>query len=223
MATAILDQDPAVRDLAPMEHLRRNVRRVRFLVDGVLRLERFQPEELPVSPEDVQPAGLVDSIMSDLNTDARQKGLRFEHRISRTLCMSVDRDLFVDAMGNLIQNAVRNTARGSVLIDADEDVDSVVFRVRDTGAGIPEDLRPHILRELVRPGAAGGNGIGLLVAQRAVAAQGGEIGFESEIGRGSNFWVRLPRHVAARNGRETPIGDSTRDTETPKSEAEDSG
>lgn len=190
-------------DAETVGKLRRTVRRIRFLVDGVLRLERFRPEEVPVRPAEVHPARLIDEIMSDFEPDALRKGLRFEAHVNRTLRITVDPDLFADVLGNFVQNAVKYTSAGSVVVEAEEHADAVTFRVRDTGPGIPEHLAPGLLTE-VQAGTAGGAGIGLKIAQHATAAQGGEIGFESQPGKGSVFWARMPRRVAPRGGEPPP-------------------
>lgn len=180
-----------------VERLRRNVRRIRFLVEGVLRLERFRPWELPVRPEEIRPARVIEELMSDLERDASAKGLRFEAHVNRSLRMSVDPDLFSDALGNLMQNAIKFTAGGFVIVEAEECGDEVVFRVHDSGVGIAEERRQGLLRE-VQPGSEGGVGLGLRIARNAAEAMGGELGYESAVGRGSVFWVRLPCAAAAR-------------------------
>jgi two-component system sensor histidine kinase SenX3 len=174
--------------------LRRNVRRISVLVESILRLERYEPWEMPVEPDQIRPAQLVDEIMSDHEIEALRKGLRFEARVDRSLQMTIDPNLFVDALGNLVHNAVKYTPSGFVILEAEEKRDHVVFAVRDSGPGIaPQRLR-SLFKE-TQPGSAGGAGIGLRVAQHAAHAQGGRIDVQSEPGRGSVFSLKLPRVV----------------------------
>jgi signal transduction histidine kinase len=184
-------------DPAALHRLRRNVRRIRVLVDGILRLERYRTWEVPVRPEQVYPARLVDEIVSDHEAEAARKQLRFEAHVDRSVQVSVDPDLFSDALGNLVQNAVKYTDRGFVIIDAAEQDDHLEFRVRDSGPGLsPEKQR--VLFKHAQPGGLGGAGIGLQIAHHAARAQGGEVEVQSEPGKGSVFCLRLPRVVAAR-------------------------
>jgi two-component system sensor histidine kinase TorS len=118
--------------------------------------------------------------------------------VNRTLRMTLDPDLFVDALGNLVQNAVKYTSQGFVRVEVQEFPTEVRFRVSDSGPGISED-RMRDLFTPVLPAQGGGAGIGLAVAQRAVQALGGVIEVESKEGQGSDFWFRLPRSVAAKN------------------------
>jgi two-component system, OmpR family, sensor histidine kinase SenX3 len=198
LATGVEVLDRAGREAlaATVPRLRRNVRRINVLVESILRLERYEPGDIPVHPESIRPAHLIDEIISDYEAEALRKGLRFEAHVDRSLHMTVDPNLLMDSLGNLVHNAVRYTRHGYVIIDAEEHRNHVVFCVRDSGPG----MSPQKLRSLFRdtqPGSAGGAGIGLRVAQHAAHAQGGTIDVRSETGRGSVFTLRLPRVAAS--------------------------
>ena len=74
----------------------------------------------------------------------------------------------------------------------------VLFEVVDTGEGIPQDALPHVFTRFYRVDkarsrdAGGGSGIGLTIAKHLVALQGGRMGVDSELGKGSRFWFTLP-------------------------------
>ena len=198
MQVEVLEGQEHRPDAESLHRLQRNVRRIRVLVDGILRLERFQTWEVPVRPEKVQPSRLVNAIMSDHEATAARNGLRFEAHVNRSLRMTLDSDLFLDALGNLVDNAIKYTAAGFVLVDAQESTDTVLFRVRDSGPGIAPDQQRGLFKH-AQPGTVGGAGIGLQIAQHAARAQGGVIEVESEQGKGSVFSLRLPRVVSARD------------------------
>lgn len=195
----VLERTGRAPDAAALGRVRRSLRRLRFLVEGVLRLERFRPSDLPVRPERVRPGSIVNDILSDHAHEAARKGLRLEAHLNRSLTMELDPDLFVDTIDNFVQNAVKYTTAGFVIIDAEEREDDVRFRVRDSGPGIPSEKQPTVFRQ-TQAASAGGAGLGLLIARQAAEAQGGQIGFTSEPGKGSEFWVRLPRAAPARAG-----------------------
>ena len=71
--------------------------------------------------------------------------------------------------------------------------DAVRFEVRDTGEGIPREHQDRVFEKFFRvPGArSGGVGLGLYISREIVHAHGGEMGVESELGRGSTFWFTL--------------------------------
>jgi two-component system sensor histidine kinase SenX3 len=194
-----LESGQGALDTQVLERLRRTVGRLSRLVDGILRLERFKPEELPVHPEDLAPAQIIDQIIADYEHDARSKGLRLDVSADRSVRMQVDRDLLVDALGNLIQNAIKYTAKGFVRVTLEEQEDAVVFKVEDSGPGISPERQRELFRP-VKPEQHGGVGLGLSIAFRAAEAQGGTLRLESELGRGSTFLLRLPYAVRAREG-----------------------
>lgn len=199
MEVEMLEHVAPPPDIESMTRLRRNVRRLRWLVDRILRLERFRPCEAPVHPEDVRPAHLIDDIMSDHESAAARKSLRFEAHVNRSLRMTLDPGLFLDALGNLVGNAVKFTRQGFVIVDTAEHPDDVVFCVRDSGPGIPPERREKLFTQTLS-GQAGGAGIGLQIAQHAAQAMGGEIKVEDGDENGSVFSLRIPRTVPAREG-----------------------
>jgi signal transduction histidine kinase len=78
-----------------------------------------------------------------------------------------------------------------------------VLAVADTGCGIPQEDWPHLFERFyrvdrARSRASGGTGLGLAICKTIVEAHGGAIGFDTEPGRGSTFWVRLPCRGANR-------------------------
>ncbi|WP_181919690.1 sensor histidine kinase KdpD [Alkalilimnicola ehrlichii] len=176
----------------------RSVRRMTSLIESVMRLERFKPEELPVRPRCLRPANLIDEVLDDRRAEAGSKGLRLEIRANRSLEMDVDEHLFVDALGNLLDNAIKYTESGFVRVEVEEEDDHVLFKVRDSGVGISKERQAELFRPL-KSARPNGLGIGLHIARRAVIAQRGEIGVESQPGHGALFWFRLPRKVAVSN------------------------
>lgn len=180
--------------------LRRNIRRIKVLVEGILRLERFQPSEVAVRPQEVQLERLVNDIMNDYQTEATRAGLRFEAHVDRSLSIITDPDLFIDALGNLIQNAVKYASKGFVIVDSACDSQDIVFHVRDSGPGIAAEKQRTLFKD-TQPGSAGGAGIGLQIAQHAAQAQGGFIRVESDPGKGSIFSLRIPRDITQRFSR----------------------
>ena len=110
-----------------------------------------------------------------------------------------DGDRLVQVIVNLLSNALRFSPRGStVRLRAWETPDEIEVQVEDQGRGIPSSHRGAIFerfRQVEPSDAAGqrGAGLGLAIARSIVEMHGGRIGVESEPGRGSTFWFRIPR------------------------------
>jgi len=96
------------------------------------------------------------------------------------------------ALENLIKNAVEAMPSGGVLTVGLAQVDGgAVISVGDTGDGIPEEARASVFKPLFSTKPRG-TGLGLAIAKQSVEAHGGSIGYESEVGKGTVFTLRLP-------------------------------
>ncbi len=109
-----------------------------------------------------------------------------------------DKEKLQQVLINIVANAVKYTPDGGKIdISAKADGDSVVISVKDNGMGIPEEDIPRIFErfyrvEKARTSDTGGTGLGLAIAKEIVDAHGGQIWLESEVGRGTTVYVRLP-------------------------------
>lgn len=105
-----------------------------------------------------------------------------------------DRDKLFEIIDNLVQNAVKFTTEGNIRIGYDlMDDNHVHIWVTDTGKGVALADQEHIFERFVKLDEyIPGTGLGLSVAKSHVQSLGGKIGVESEVGKGSTFWVNLP-------------------------------
>ena len=95
-------------------------------------------------------------------------------------------------LSNLVNNAVQAMPEGGKIgIDAFQEANNVVIIVQDTGAGIPEAIKPKLFTPLFTTKSTG-QGLGLVVIKRMIVALCGNVSFESEVGKGTKFIIRLP-------------------------------
>jgi two-component system sensor histidine kinase HydH len=123
---------------------------------------------------------------------AKSKGVRFsaECRVKKPIV--IDAEQMTQALLNLLQNALDATPRGgSITLRMVEESNSVVFKVADTGAGIPSDVLNRIF-DLYFTTKPDGTGMGLAITHQIVSQHGGNVNVVSEPGKGSTFAVRIP-------------------------------
>ena len=175
------------------------------LINEVLDHAGIEAGKVAVSIEKVNLAEVMTEILPLAGALAEKRAVSVIDRTA-TMCLpplSADRTRLKQVLLNLGSNAVKyNRERGRVTIAARRLDDGFVrIEVTDTGHGIPEARRGELFQPFNRLGAEAteieGTGIGLTVARRLVELMGGRIGYESETGVGSTFWVDLPMAPAA--------------------------
>jgi two-component system, OmpR family, sensor histidine kinase VicK len=112
--------------------------------------------------------------------------------------VSVDPDRIREVITNLFDNAVKYTEAGKISLGLTGDEKVVQLRVTDTGAGIPPQDIGHLFQKFYRVDNSatrtiGGTGLGLFISRKIVELYNGRIWVESELGKGSSFYINLPR------------------------------
>lgn len=173
-------------------------RRAGALIDDLLQEVSLRSGKVSFRLQDVWPAALVLEAVETLAPSAQDRGLNLTHELADPAPrVSCDPNAIQRVLANLIGNAIKFTPEGGrITVRVAPLGEKVRFSVEDTGAGIEEAERHSVFERGFR-GRSGatedGLGLGLSIARQITAAHGGEIGVESEVGRGSTFWFTLPR------------------------------
>ena len=173
------------------------------LVNDVLDLAKIDAGELVLKPEPVLISQLTDEVFSSFRKSAADGGIELVNRTVGTPTVLLDGHRFRQILFNLVGNAVKFTAKGSVTVAASVSGGNLEVSVADTGCGIAPDMISRIFDPFVQvpdpshsADRAGGTGLGLSICRRLVEAMGGELSVESELGRGAKFIARIPGAVA---------------------------
>jgi len=178
------------------ETIQRSAQRMSRLIDDLADISSIESGRLAIAcaPEDA--AAILQETADTFLTAAAERGTTIRCEYCRDLpTIACDRQRIVQALSNIVGNAVNVTLGGTVVLGAEVRGDDAVFSVSDNGPGItPEDL-PHIFERHWRSKAAPykGTGLGLAIAKGIVDAHGGRIWAESKVGNGSTFRISIPR------------------------------
>ncbi len=143
-------------------------------------------------------AETVRRVTASFDLAADERGVELRLAAGTNAQVAIDPDGFDRALGNVIDNALRHTPRGSAIdVTCDEDAEGAYVQVIDDGPGIPPELIPRVFEPMVRAvtarnGGTGGTGLGLTIAARLLRNQGGTIRAGNAPGRGATFTLRLP-------------------------------
>ena len=146
------------------------------------------------------PINLIKEIIDNLSIQIKNKGLKFvyENKINKEVKIKFDNRTLLQAISNLIQNAIKYTNNGSITVKISRTNNHLEFSVKDSGIGMTSDdlkmlFKRFFRSESVKIDHPEGTGLGLYLAERIILDHGGKIWAESKgIGKGSSFFITLP-------------------------------
>jgi signal transduction histidine kinase len=166
------------------------------LIDDLLELTVLKRGGSEMLVEEVDAVSVLRHVMN--TTDGKQPDVVAEIRSPSTgISMRTDRRKLTRLLGTIVGNAYKFTPTGTVTADAEIHGSRVLFRVTDTGIGIPDEARRVIFEEFRQADGSntrryGGSGLGLTLARQLARIMGGDIDVDSIPGAGSTFTVVLP-------------------------------
>jgi signal transduction histidine kinase/FixJ family two-component response regulator len=178
----------------------RQVNHMVRLVDDLLDISRITLGKIRLQPEAVNANDLVTAAVEI----CRPLIEKHHHSLTVSLCeetvpMIADRARLVQVLANLLNNAAKFTRpQGAILVALERVGDDAVFRVRDTGIGIPKEMLERVFEMFIQADnglerSHGGLGVGLTLVRELVEMHQGSISVSSEgLGKGSEFTVRIP-------------------------------
>ena len=179
-----------------VDHILRGGEHLLALINEVLDLARIEAGKLELSLEAVAPARLLDDCLHLVRPLALGRRVRLHdpEALADLPAMQVDYTRAKQVMLNLLSNAIKyNREGGSVLVTGTASEGHVRLSVRDTGDGIPQAKHGRVFQPFQRlgkeHGPTEGTGVGLSITKGLVEQMGGRIGFDSEPGSGTVFWV----------------------------------
>lgn len=170
------------------------------LINEVLDLAKIEAGRIDLSIEGICVKTTLDECLTLIQSMADKRGIEITvgEGFEKTEDIRADLTRLKQTLLNLLSNAVKyNRENGKIMIDCHRTPTSMIrITVSDTGAGIPEDMLEALFEPFNRLSAESseieGTGIGLTITKQLVERMHGHIGVESEVGKGSTFWVEFP-------------------------------
>jgi signal transduction histidine kinase len=204
VTSLLLDDDLTAQQREYVEIVRKCGESLLVIINNILDFSKIEARRLDLEVLDFDVRATLRDVADLFAARAAGKGLAFACDADPGVPgrLRGDAGRLRQVLANLVGNAIKFTERGEVVVRVslqEETGESVLLRceVRDSGIGIPKDKRALLFTPFTQVDASstrrfGGTGLGLSISKRLVELMGGEIGLESEPGRGSTFWFTAP-------------------------------
>ena len=189
--------------LAVVGHIRRSTEHLLQVVNDILDFSQLQAGKMCLNRVDFALQTLQDELQQRNGEKAHNKGLalHFERDADLPARVHGDPNRLLQILNNLVDNAIKFTHQGSVTVRMKAQGEWIRLEVQDSGRGIPRERQVHIFRRFEHADeqtnrAFGGTGLGLTLCEKLVTLHGGQIGVDSQEGRGACFWFEIPLQAA---------------------------
>jgi signal transduction histidine kinase len=173
--------------------------RMVHLINDFLNVSRLQTGKFMLEAKPIDLSKVVAQEVDSLQTTANARGLKLQYRVPSVFpILYIDEGKIRQVIMNFIDNAIYYSSEETAIkIELAVEGGEAVFKVRDTGIGVPKKEQSHLFTKFFRATNArkqrpDGTGVGLFLAKKVIVAHGGDIVFESVEGEGSTFGFRLP-------------------------------
>ncbi len=204
----MLQDDLSDKQKSRAQTIKNSANSMLSIINDILDFSKIEAGKLDIECHDFNFTDFMDDFLSSISTTVKDKGLSLNCNIDSAIngYYQGDEGRIRQILNNLVGNAVKFTEQGGVDIDCrllrtSEECTMIRFDVSDTGVGIDDEKKKIIFERFTQADSSttrmyGGTGLGLSICKELTVLMGGEIGFESQVNQGSNFWftVRLDRN-----------------------------
>ena len=229
-ATAHIDEK--ARDFITKAH--ESAQHLGRLFQDLLDISKVEDGRMKNNPKIINVNEFLKDIFDGLATKANEKQLNYifmpdivgeskEKSLQPIFYANIDPDHFREVVSNLIENAIKYTPSGEVVVNVTGDDKQISVSVKDSGIGIPAEDIPHLFQKFYRVDNSdtreiGGTGLGLYLSRRLAEAMSGNLRVESKYKEGSTFYLEIPRM----NSSEAKQRLESAEAESPKDSTPDS-
>jgi PAS domain S-box-containing protein len=195
----LLDEDMTEQQRHKTEIIFRNSKRLYRLIRALLDTQLIESSDLQLTKEAIVINELINAVVEDMKNIAATKKILIIIDIADNLVVDGDNERLIQVFSNIVDNAIKFTLTGEIIIRGKMDNEKVHITISDTGVGIPEDKLEKIFERFYQVDSSnirkfGGTGLGLWISKKIIEAHGGRIWAESK-NRGSTFHILLQKSV----------------------------
>ncbi len=217
MTDITLDTDLTGEQRDYLNTVKLSARALLELLNDILDLSKIEADKIEIENIDFDVRITVEGVIDTLAPKASAKGLELACMVHHQVPSLVrgDPGRLRQILVNLLGNAIKFTEKGEVVVGVDlqeeaQDRATLLFSVTDTGVGIPREKRERIFQSFTQADGSttrkyGGTGLGLSICKRLVELMGGQIGVDSEPGKGSRFWFTVTLDKQEELEEEAPL------------------
>lgn len=191
---------PEEKRLDYTEKIETQIRRITWLIKNLLTLSQLEADMLELKKESIDLSRMLSDIADTFEPIAEVKGVKLSLDVPSGIELICDRHWTVEAISNIVKNCIEHTPEGgAVSISASQNNIAAEIVIADTGEGIAKEHLPNIFRRFYKaPGSSGSSvGIGLSMSKQIIMRQNGNISVKSEVGKGSEFCIKLYRSFSS--------------------------
>ena len=199
LTDVLLDKTSDPHQSQLLEVIMRNARRLQRLSGDILDVSKIESSSLKISKTPMELNEVIQTVVNDFengNKLERNKNVKIFFQPKDSIIVYIDKDRIFQVLSNLVNNALKFTKHGTVMIninpDDDENNKAVKVTIQDTGIGITQELLPNLFSKFVTS-SYNGTGLGLFISKGIIEAHGGRIWAENNSnGVGASFSFSLP-------------------------------
>ncbi|MDQ5869547.1 MAG: ATP-binding protein [Thermoproteota archaeon] len=182
-----------------VETISRNAKRLLRLSEDLLDVARIDSQSLQLRKEEFNIGDTISRIVADFGTQANG-GVKILCNNAQNLLVEGDKDRISQVIHNLINNAIKFTSEGTIIVTSEMSDGHVLVNIKDTGTGIDAEVLPSLFTKFVTKSDRG-TGLGLYISKSIIEAHGGKIWAENNLdGRGASFTFTIPNTQKERSG-----------------------
>ena len=199
LTDVLLDKTSDPHQSQLLEVIMRNARRLQRLSGDILDVSKIESSSLKLSKTPMELNEVIQTVINDFENGSkleRNKNVKIFFQPKDSIIVYVDKDRIFQVLSNLLNNALKFTKHGTVMIninlDDRENNKAVKVTIQDTGIGITQELMPNLFSKFVTS-SYNGTGLGLFISKGIIEAHGGRIWAENNSnGVGASFSFSLP-------------------------------